>query len=54
MHVSCVTSAEALPRIFDRLDQMGMQVVPVSELLIAQKQTAAHIEPSRFGVLRKM
>lgn len=54
MHVSCVTSAEALPRIFDHLDQMGVQVVPVSELLLAQKQTASHIEPSRFGVLRKM
>ena len=54
MHVSCLTSAEALPRIFDHLDQMGIQVVPVSELLIAQKQTAARIEPSRFGALRKM
>ena len=54
MHVSCVTSAEALPRIFDRLDAMGVQVVPVSELLIAQKQTAARIEPSRFRTLRKM
>ena len=54
MHVSCPTSAEALPRIFDRLDQMGVQVVPVSELLIAQKQTAARIEPSRFRALRKM
>jgi peptidoglycan/xylan/chitin deacetylase (PgdA/CDA1 family) len=54
MHVSCVTSAEALPRIFDRLDEMGVQVVPVSELLIAQKQTAARVEPSRFRTLRKM
>ncbi|MCW3099211.1 MAG: pdaA [Chthonomonadaceae bacterium] len=54
MHVSCKTSAEALPRIFDHLDQMGLRVVPVSELLVAQKQTAAHIEPSRFGALRKM
>ncbi len=54
MHVSCLTSAEALPRIFDRLDQLGIQVVPVSELLMAQKQTAIRIEPSRFGALRKM
>ncbi len=35
MHVSCITSAEALPRIFDRLGKMGAQQVPVSELLPA-------------------
>ena len=35
MHVSCVTSAEALPRIFDQLDKMGAHVVPVSELLLS-------------------
>jgi hypothetical protein len=34
MHVSCVTSAEALPRIFAYLDKTGAQVVPVSELLL--------------------
>jgi peptidoglycan/xylan/chitin deacetylase (PgdA/CDA1 family) len=54
MHVSCPTSAEALPRIFDYLDRMGVQVVPVSELLLAQKQTAARVEPSRFYGLRKL
>ena len=35
MHVSCLTSAEALPRIFEQLDRMGAQVVPVSELLLS-------------------
>lgn len=54
MHVSCTTSAEALPRIFDYLDRLGVQVVPVSELLLAQKQTAARVEPSRYRALRKM
>jgi peptidoglycan/xylan/chitin deacetylase (PgdA/CDA1 family) len=54
MHVSCPTSAEALPRIFDHLDQMGLQAVPVSELLLAQKQMASRVEPSRFRALRKM
>lgn len=39
MHVSCVTSAEALPRIFEQLDKMGAQVVPVSELLLSQPDT---------------
>lgn len=53
MHVSCPTSAEALPRIFDRLNQMGIQVVPVSELLLAQKPAVAHGEPSRSQALRK-
>lgn len=38
MHVSCVTSALALPRIFDQLDQLGAQVVPVSELLLSAPQ----------------
>jgi peptidoglycan/xylan/chitin deacetylase (PgdA/CDA1 family) len=54
MHVSCTTSAEALPRIFDHLDRMGLQVVPVSELLMAQRQTAVRIEPSRLRAFRKM
>lgn len=54
MHVSCPTSAEALPRIFEHLDQMGLQVVPVSELLIAQKQTAARVELSRSRHVRKL
>ena len=42
MHVSCVTSAEALPRIFDQLDKMGAQVVPVSELLLAASAHRTH------------
>ena len=33
MHVSCIGSAEALPRIFEHLDRLGAKVVPVSELL---------------------
>jgi peptidoglycan/xylan/chitin deacetylase (PgdA/CDA1 family) len=36
MHVSRVESAKALPRIFDYLDKTGVQVVPVSELLLNQ------------------
>lgn len=36
MHVSCVTSAEALPRIFEQLDSLGARVTPVSELLLAK------------------
>ncbi|HZO90172.1 MAG TPA: polysaccharide deacetylase family protein [Chthonomonadaceae bacterium] len=39
MHVSCVGSAEALPRIFEYLDKIGAQVVPVSELLLSQPPT---------------
>ncbi len=54
MHVSCPGSAEALPRIFDYLDRMGIEVVPISELLLAQRQTALRTEPSRFRALRKL
>ncbi len=53
MHVSCPTSAAALPLIFEHLDKMGVEVVPVSELLLARKQTASRIEPSRYRALRK-
>ena len=35
MHVSYVHSAQALPRIFAHLDKLGLQSVPVSELLLA-------------------
>jgi peptidoglycan/xylan/chitin deacetylase (PgdA/CDA1 family) len=35
MHVSRVESAKSLPRIFDYLDKNGIQVVPVSELLLS-------------------
>ena len=35
MHVSRVESAKSLPRIFDYLDKQGIQVVPVSELLLS-------------------
>jgi len=35
MHVSCIGSADALPRIFDHLDKIGARVVPVSELLLS-------------------
>jgi len=34
MHVSCIESAKSLPRIFDYLDAQGIEVVPVSELLL--------------------
>ena len=40
MHVSCITSAQALPRIFEHLDKMGAQVAPVSELLLNAPQDA--------------
>lgn len=36
MHVSCMTSAEALEPIFQSLDARHIQVVPVSELLLDQ------------------
>ena len=35
MHVSCVSSARALPRILDQLTRMHAQQVPVSDLLLA-------------------
>jgi len=45
MHVSRIESAKSLPRIFDYLDKQGIQVVPVSQLLIAnanaEKEAAA-------------
>jgi peptidoglycan/xylan/chitin deacetylase (PgdA/CDA1 family) len=50
MHVSCVGSAQALPRIFTYLDKIGAHVVPVSELLLSQPppttaaRTASHKE----------
>lgn len=40
MHVSLVESAKSLPRIFDYLDQRGIQVVPVSQLLLSQQAEA--------------
>jgi peptidoglycan/xylan/chitin deacetylase (PgdA/CDA1 family) len=39
MHVSRVETAEALPRILDYLEQQGIQVVPVSELLLHAETT---------------
>jgi peptidoglycan/xylan/chitin deacetylase (PgdA/CDA1 family) len=41
MHVSCVDSARALPRIFDYLDRQHLEVVPVSQLLIASADAEA-------------
>ncbi len=44
MHVSRVESAKSLPRIFDYLDKQGIQVVPVSELLLSSaSQRKPHI-----------
>ena len=50
MHVSCITSAQALPRIFDQLDKLGVREVPVSELLLiappdGKPDTASSKEP---------
>ena len=53
MHVSCVTSAEALPRIFDQLDKMGAQVVPVSELLLAGPVPGAHDAKTHVAGLKE-
>jgi|SRR5579871_4070821 len=36
MHVSCAESAKALPQIFAYLDKKGIQVVPVSEILLSK------------------
>jgi peptidoglycan/xylan/chitin deacetylase (PgdA/CDA1 family) len=44
MHVSCVTSAEALPRIFEQLDKMGATVVPASELLLGKPDASPDSE----------
>jgi len=44
MHVSRVESAKSLPRIFEYLDKSGIQVVPVSELLLSSStQSKPHI-----------
>lgn len=45
MHVSCATSAEALARIFEHLDKMGVQVAPVSELLLNNTPAPKSEEP---------
>ena len=37
MHVSRVESAKSLPQIFDYLDSQGIEVVPVSELLLSEE-----------------
>ena len=50
MHVSCVTSAQALPRIFDYLDKNGMHVVPVSTLMTEAEQPGA---PDKSVAFRK-
>ncbi len=53
MHVSCVTSAEALPRIFGQLDKMGAQVVPVSELLLsASPSSPTHMAGSKEKIVQ--
>ncbi len=41
MHVSLIRSARALPSIFDHLNKMGVQAVPVSQLLLASTSTSA-------------
>jgi peptidoglycan/xylan/chitin deacetylase (PgdA/CDA1 family) len=44
MHVSRVESAKSLPRIFDYLDKQGIQIVPISELLLSSvNQRKPHI-----------
>lgn len=48
MHVSCVDSARALPRIFDHLDHVRATAVPVSALLLNWK-TARQAPPVRSG-----
>jgi peptidoglycan/xylan/chitin deacetylase (PgdA/CDA1 family) len=42
MHVSCLGSAQALPRIFAHLDKRGAKVVPVSDLLLTPPPPASH------------
>ena len=41
MHVSRIESAKSLPAIFDYLDSQGIKVVPVSELVAADREARA-------------
>lgn len=52
MHVSCVTSAQALPRIFDYLDKKGITVVPVSTLMTEAKQPAPRVMSAKSAAYR--
>jgi len=46
MHVSCLESAKALPRILDYLEKNGYEVVPVSTLLLEQA-TTGQVQPPK-------
>lgn len=48
MHVSCITSAEALPRILAHLDSLKIRPVPVSELYLSARPLpkATHLASS--------
>jgi peptidoglycan/xylan/chitin deacetylase (PgdA/CDA1 family) len=47
MHVSSVGSAEALPQIFAHLEERGLKVVPVSELLLSAPPPKPDIKITR-------